>query len=46
MRDSLFKKILAGVIILGLLSTGVLMGYTMYLRSQCSILTYIANEEE
>ncbi|MCM1313984.1 MAG: hypothetical protein NC205_00015 [Prevotella sp.] len=43
MSDKLFKKILITVLIIGAVSTAVLVGYTFYLHEHCSIISYIAN---
>lgn len=32
------------IAIIGVLSTGILIAYTIHLRQNCSIITYIANE--
>lgn len=44
MREKTFIKIMAVIAILGVLSTGLLIAYTIRLRQSCSIITYIANE--
>lgn len=43
MSDKLFKKILITVLIIGAVSTAVLVAYTFYLHEHCSIISYIAN---
>lgn len=44
MKEKTFIKILAVVIVAGILSTTALAVYTIHLRRHCSIITYIANE--
>ncbi len=44
MSDKLFRKILFALIVLCLVGTVVLVGYSLYLRTDCSIISYIANE--
>ncbi len=44
MKEKNFIKILITIAILGVLSTGVLIWYTIDLRQRCSIITFIANE--
>ena len=46
MNDKLFKKIVAILLAVGVISSMALVGYTAYLHSQCSILNYIANERD
>lgn len=43
MDDKLFQRLLIAVTILGCVSVVVLVAYTWYLQSNCSILSYIAN---
>lgn len=43
MNDKLFQKILIIILIIGVLSTSVLVAYTFYLHENCSIISYIAN---
>ena len=43
MSDKLFNKILITVLIIGAVSTAVLVAYTFYLHEHCSIISYIAN---
>ncbi|MDE6780337.1 MAG: hypothetical protein K2J40_02615 [Ruminococcus sp.] len=43
MSDKLFHKILIIILIIGAVSTAVLVGYTFYLHEHCSIISYIAN---
>lgn len=44
MSDKLYKKLVALMLALGILTTGVLVGYTVYLHSRISIISYIAGE--
>lgn len=44
MNDKLFRRIAAILIALCMLGTMALVGYTVHLRSECSIITYISNE--
>ncbi len=44
MDDKKFIRVLAGVIGAGALATALLLVYTAYLSSHCSIITYICNE--
>ncbi len=46
MSNKLFLKIMAGILISGILCTTALLVYTVHLHSQCSIIAFIANEEE
>lgn len=43
MNDKLFEKILIIILIIGAISTGILVAYTFYLHEHCSIISYIAN---
>ena len=43
MSDKLFQKILIIILIIGAISTVVLVAYTFYLHEHCSIISYIAN---
>lgn len=43
MSDKLFRRIIAVVLILGAVSTAVLVAYTFRLHEHCSIIAYIAN---
>lgn len=43
MSDKLFRRILITVLIIGAVSTAVLVAYTYYLHEHCSIISYIAN---
>lgn len=44
MSDKLFKRLVALILALGMLTTGGLVAYTAYLRSNVSIVGYIAEE--
>lgn len=44
MKEKTFIKIMAAIVIAGILSTTALVVYTIHLRQNCSIITYIANE--
>ena len=44
MPDKLYKKLVALILALGMLTTGALVAYTAYLRSDISIIRYIAGE--
>ena len=44
MNDKTFFKIIIAIAVIGVLTTGILIGYTIELRNNCSIITYIANE--
>lgn len=44
MSDKLYKKLIALILALGMLATGGLVAYTAYLRSQVSIIRYVAGE--
>lgn len=44
MSDKLYKRLVALLLALGMLTTGGLVAYTAYLRSTVSIITYIAGE--
>ncbi len=43
MSDKLFRKILIIILIIGAVSTAVLVAYTWNLHEHCSIISYIAN---
>ncbi|MDE5770064.1 MAG: hypothetical protein K2I06_00330 [Ruminococcus sp.] len=43
MSDKLFRSILIIILIIGAVSTAVLVAYTYYLHEHCSIISYIAN---
>ncbi|MDE6665246.1 MAG: hypothetical protein K2K14_03530 [Ruminococcus sp.] len=43
MSDKLFRRIVTAIIIIGALSTAVLVAYTWNLHQHCSIISYIAN---
>lgn len=43
MSDKLFSRIVTAIIIIGAVSTAVLVAYTYYLHEHCSIISYIAN---
>ena len=40
-----FQQLLAVVLILGMLGTIALVAYTVHCHNNCSIITYISNEE-
>ena len=44
MPDKLYRKLVALILALGILTTGALVGYTAYLHSRISIISYIAGE--
>lgn len=44
MSDQLYKRLVALILALGILTTGTLVGYTAYLHSRISIVSYIAGE--
>lgn len=44
MKEKTFIKIMVIIAVLGVLSTGILIACTIYLRQNCSIITYISNE--
>ena len=44
MSDKLYKRLIALILVLGMLTTGALVAYTAYLRSNISIISYIAGE--
>lgn len=46
MNDKVWKTIMIALLISGVLSTSILIGYTIKLRQQCSIITYISNENQ
>lgn len=46
MDDKIFKRIVGILLIVGMISSLALIGYTVHLYKQCSILNYIANERE
>lgn len=44
MPDKLYRKLVALILALGMLTTMALVAYTAYLHSHVSIITYIAEE--
>ncbi|MCM1244575.1 MAG: hypothetical protein NC293_02900 [Roseburia sp.] len=44
MDDKLFKRVVVILLAAGVISSAALIGYTIHLYGQCSILNYIANE--
>ena len=45
MKDKFFYIILAIVCLIGIIITGILVKYTIYLRDELSITAFISNEE-
>lgn len=45
MNDKKFNTILAVISAIGIITSAILVGYTMELYEKCSIISYIANEE-
>lgn len=43
MSEKIFNRLLVAVTILGCISVMLLVGYTWYLHSNCSIISYISN---
>lgn len=43
MKDKTYRRLLAAVMILGVISSVILVLYTIRLYRSCSIITYIAN---
>lgn len=46
MSDKFFYKIVAVILILGIVSTVTLAGYTVHLRKNASITSYISSESK
>lgn len=46
MKDKYFRRIMAVILVAGMISSAALIGYTVYLRTQCSIISLISNEGE
>ena len=44
MTDKIYRRLVALVLALGMLTTTALVAYTAYLRSNISIISYIAGE--
>ncbi len=44
MSDKLYKKLIAIILAIGMLTTAALVAYTAYLHSNISIISYIAGE--
>ena len=44
MTDKFYRKLIALVLALGMLTTTALVAYTVYLHSNVSIITYVAGE--
>ncbi|MBR6967378.1 MAG: hypothetical protein IKH78_02495 [Ruminococcus sp.] len=43
MKDKTFRRIIALITAVGLLTSGGLVWYTCHLRENCSIVSYVAN---
>lgn len=43
MNDKIFRRIIAAVTALGIVTTAALVIYTIYLHDHCSIIAFIAN---
>jgi hypothetical protein len=43
--DKMFRRVLAVVLAVCVLFTAFVVGYTVYLHRNCSIIGYIANEK-
>ena len=43
MKDKTFRRLLAGILLLGSIATAALAAYTYHLQKVCSIISYIAN---
>ena len=46
MKDKFFRMIMVVLLVTGMITSAALVGYTIYLRSQCSIISFISNEGE
>lgn len=44
MSDKTFNRLLAAILVAGIISTTALTGYTIHKHMNCSIITYISNE--
>ncbi|MDR2904016.1 MAG: hypothetical protein LBU77_05870 [Clostridiales bacterium] len=44
MTDRLFRRILAAILVIGVAATLSLVGYTVILQRNSSMITYISNE--
>ena len=44
MKDKVFNRIIIGIMIIGMISTVALVGYTIHLHKNVSIIAFIANE--
>lgn len=44
MSDQLYRRLIALILIVGMLATGALVAYTAHLHSHVSIITYILRE--
>ncbi len=44
MSDKMFMRVLAAVLVLGVLVTAGMVAYTAYLHANCSIIGFIASE--
>lgn len=45
MTDKLYRRLVALILALGILTTSALVAYTAYLHKNVSIITYVAKEE-
>ncbi len=45
MSDKLFYTIVAAILIIGTVSSGALVAYTIHRHRQASMITYIGNEK-
>lgn len=43
MSEKLFRRLLIAVLVLGIISTAVLLGVTAYYHYHCSIISFVAN---
>lgn len=45
MSDKMWRSLLVGILTVGVVTSSLLIRYTVKLHKQCSIITYIANED-
>lgn len=43
MSEKLFRRLLIALLVLGIISTGVLVGVTAHYHEHCSIISFVAN---
>lgn len=44
MKNKYFKRIMVVILVAGMISSAALIGYTVCLRTRCSVISLISNE--